>query len=255
MGVDRASFDDLVTLVTAPTGPTARRRADPARARPERRRPEQILWRWRASARATRKIRTAARAPSTEAAAPRCAGELGGHRHEENAAKLVNTACDFADRGRQRSRLRGLHPGPPVSSTRHGRAWNRRGGRRCARRELRSPSSRLPTPRTPQKKGARASSRPRTRTACRKPAKMASRRSVPATARLRRVVRRFAIFPEKSRELCQRLARGMSFIELGPPAASGSSTCLVSSRRRPRASPARHSPPRLSRSSSTSILT
>jgi superfamily II DNA or RNA helicase len=97
MKVDRASFDDLVTLVTqAP--PWEKDRLSGVRMllqaiaadRPDA--PEQILarWTWRL-ARATRKAQD--RAASAEFAdAKRLLGALAnsrGHRHEENAAKLV----------------------------------------------------------------------------------------------------------------------------------------------------------------------
>ena len=97
MVVDRASFDDLVTLVTqAPTWEKDRasgvrvllkaigeRKADA---------PEQILarWTWRL-ARATRKVQDR-RASAEFPEAKRLLGALAnsrGHRHEENAAKLV----------------------------------------------------------------------------------------------------------------------------------------------------------------------
>ncbi len=100
MTVDRASFDDLVTLVTqAP--PWEKDRVQGVRillraigeGRPDA--PEQILarWTWRL-ARAVRKVldrKASAEFPE----AKRLLGALAnsrGHRHEENAAKLVNTA-------------------------------------------------------------------------------------------------------------------------------------------------------------------
>ena len=100
MRVERASFDDLVTLVTqAP--PWEKDRLPGARMllqaiaheRPDA--PEQILarWTWRL-ARATRKAQD--RAASAEfAEAKRLLGALAnsrGHRHEENAARLVAAA-------------------------------------------------------------------------------------------------------------------------------------------------------------------
>jgi ribonuclease E len=100
MGVDRASFDDLVTLVTqAPTW--EKDRAAGVRvllrglADGKADAPEQILWRWTwRLARATRKIQDR-RASAEYPEAKRLLGALAnsrGHRHEENAAKLVNTA-------------------------------------------------------------------------------------------------------------------------------------------------------------------
>jgi superfamily II DNA or RNA helicase len=103
MGVDRASFDDLVTLVTqAPTW--EKDRAQGVRillrglADGKVDAPEQILWRWTwRLARATRKIQDR-RASAEYPEAKRLLGALAnsrGHRHEENAAKLVNTARDL----------------------------------------------------------------------------------------------------------------------------------------------------------------
>jgi ribonuclease E len=103
MGVDRASFDDLVTLVTqAPTW--EKDRAQGVRvllrglADGKADAPEQILWRWTWKlARATRKIQDR-RASAEYPEAKRLLGALAnsrGHRHEENAAKLVNTARDL----------------------------------------------------------------------------------------------------------------------------------------------------------------
>ena len=98
--VDRASFDDLVTLVTqAPPWEKDRlpggRMLLQAIAQGKPDAPDQILarWTWRL-ARATRKAQD--RAASAEfAEAKRLLGALAnsrGHRHEENAAKLVTAA-------------------------------------------------------------------------------------------------------------------------------------------------------------------
>jgi hypothetical protein len=98
--VDRASFDDLVTLVTqAPPWEKDRlpggRMLLQAIAQEKPDAPEQILarWTWRL-ARATRKAQD--RAASAEfAEAKRLLGALAnsrGHRHEENAARLVAAA-------------------------------------------------------------------------------------------------------------------------------------------------------------------
>jgi hypothetical protein len=103
MTVERADFDDLVTLVTqAPTWEKERLagirillRAI-ADGKPDA--PDQILerWTWRL-ARATRKVQD--RRASTEyPEAKRLLGALAnsrGHRHEENAAKLVKTALEL----------------------------------------------------------------------------------------------------------------------------------------------------------------
>jgi len=102
MRVERADFDDLVTLVTqAPTWEKERLsgirvllRAI-AEGKPDA--PDQILarWTWRL-ARATRKVQDR-RASNGYPEAKRLLGALAnsrGHRHEENAAKLVRTALE-----------------------------------------------------------------------------------------------------------------------------------------------------------------
>jgi hypothetical protein len=100
MRVERADFDDLVTLVTqAPTWEKERLQGIRvllraiAEAKPDA--PEQILarWTWRL-ARATRKVQDR-RASAEYPEAKRLLGALAnsrGHRHEENAAKLVQAA-------------------------------------------------------------------------------------------------------------------------------------------------------------------
>jgi hypothetical protein len=102
MIVDRASFDDLVTLVTqAP--PWEKDRVQGVRTLlralgdSKVDAPEQILarWTWRL-ARATRKVQDR-RASGEFPEAKRLLGALAnsrGHRHEENAAKLVNAALE-----------------------------------------------------------------------------------------------------------------------------------------------------------------
>jgi len=102
MTVDRASFDDLVTLVTqAPTWEKDRvdgvRTLLRALGNAKADAPEQILarWTWRL-ARSTRKVQDR-RASAEFPEAKRLLGALAnsrGHRHEENAAKLVNAALD-----------------------------------------------------------------------------------------------------------------------------------------------------------------
>jgi ribonuclease E len=103
MRVERADFDDLVTLVTqAP--PWEKERLPGIRTllraigdeKPDA--PEQILarWTWRL-ARATRKVQDR-RASSEYPEAKRLLGALAnsrGHRHEENAAKLVKAALEL----------------------------------------------------------------------------------------------------------------------------------------------------------------
>jgi len=103
MRVERADFDDLVTLVTqAP--PWEKERLPGIRTllraigdeKPDA--PEQILarWTWRL-ARATRKVQDR-RASAEYPEAKRLLGALAnsrGHRHEENAAKLVQAALEL----------------------------------------------------------------------------------------------------------------------------------------------------------------
>jgi ribonuclease E len=100
MQVERADFDDLVTLVTQ--APTWEKERLPgirvllraiAEGKPDA--PDQILarWTWRL-ARATRKVQDR-RASAEYPDAKRLLGALAnsrGHRHEENAAKLVQAA-------------------------------------------------------------------------------------------------------------------------------------------------------------------
>jgi ribonuclease E len=103
MTIERADFDDLVTLVTqAPTWEKDRMSGIRVllRAIGEGKvdAPEQILarWTWRL-ARASRKVQDR-RASSEFPEAKRLLGALAnsrGHRHEENAAKLVNAALEL----------------------------------------------------------------------------------------------------------------------------------------------------------------
>jgi ribonuclease E len=102
MRVERADFDDLVTLVTQ--APTWEKERLPgirillraiAEGKPDA--PEQILarWTWRL-ARATRKVQDR-RASAEYPEAKRLLGALAnsrGHRHEENAARLVQAALE-----------------------------------------------------------------------------------------------------------------------------------------------------------------
>jgi ribonuclease E len=102
MTVERADFDDLVTLVTqAPTWDKDRvqgvRILLRAIGEGKADAPEQILsrWIWRL-ARTTRKVQDR-RASAEFPEAKRLLGALAnsrGHRHEENAAKLVNAALE-----------------------------------------------------------------------------------------------------------------------------------------------------------------
>src|SRR6188472_4168181 len=103
MRVERADFDDLVTLVTqAPTWEKERlpgiRTLLRAIGEEKPDAPEQILarWTWRL-ARATRKVQDR-RASAEYPEAKRLLGALAnsrGHRHEENAAKLVAAALEL----------------------------------------------------------------------------------------------------------------------------------------------------------------
>jgi hypothetical protein len=103
MIVERADFDDLVTLVTqAPTWEKDRaagvRILLRAIGEGKADAPDQILsrWTWRL-ARATRKLQDR-RASAEFPEAKRLLGALAnsrGHRHEENAARLVNAALEL----------------------------------------------------------------------------------------------------------------------------------------------------------------
>ena len=103
MTVERADFDDLVTLVTqAPTWEKDRmggvRVLLRAIAEGKANAPDQILarWTWRL-ARASRKLQDR-RASAEFPEAKRLLGALAnsrGHRHEENAAKLVNASLEL----------------------------------------------------------------------------------------------------------------------------------------------------------------
>jgi ribonuclease E len=103
MTVERADFDDLVTLVTqAPTWEKDRmggvRILLRAISEGKADAPDQILarWTWRL-ARASRKLQDR-RASAEFPEAKRLLGALAnsrGHRHEENAAKLVNASLDL----------------------------------------------------------------------------------------------------------------------------------------------------------------
>jgi ribonuclease E len=103
MRVERADFDDLVTLVTqAPTWERERlagiRTLLRAISESKPDAPDQILarWTWRL-ARATRKVQDR-RASAEYPEAKRLLGALAnsrGHRHEENAAKLVQAALEL----------------------------------------------------------------------------------------------------------------------------------------------------------------
>lgn len=102
ISVDRASFDDLVTMViSAPTWEKDRvqgvRILLRALGEGKVEAPEDIIarWTWRL-ARATRKLQDR-RASSELPEAKRLLGALTnsrGHRHEENAARLVNVALE-----------------------------------------------------------------------------------------------------------------------------------------------------------------
>jgi hypothetical protein len=103
MGIDREAFDDLVTIVTqAPPWEKDRlpgiRTLLRALGDGKVDAPEQILsrWTWKL-ARATRKAQDR-RASAEFPEAKRLLGALAnsrGHRHEENAAKLVNAAMEL----------------------------------------------------------------------------------------------------------------------------------------------------------------
>ena len=146
MRVERADFDDLVTLVSqAP--PWEKDRAAGVRimlraiadGKPDA--PDQILarWTWKLS-RAVRK-QLDRKASQEYPDAKRLLGALAnsrGHRHEENAAKLVNAALEMPTRGRRRAARvgRGLHAARDAAARGGPRAARHDpGGRRLDRRE------------------------------------------------------------------------------------------------------------------------
>ena len=146
MAVERADFDDLVTLVTqAPTWEKDRlpgvRILLRAIGEGKANAPDQILarWTWRL-ARATRKVQDR-RASAEFPEAKRLLGALAnsrGHRHEENAARARQRRARAADRGRRRApRLRrGLHAARDEADRGGaGAARHAAGGRVRARRE------------------------------------------------------------------------------------------------------------------------
>ena len=167
MRVERADFDDLVTLVTqAP--PWEKDRAAGVRillraiaeGKPDA--PDQILarWTWRLS-RAVRK-QLDRKASQEYPDAKRLLGALAnsrGHRHEENAAKLVNAALEMPQRGRRRAaRLRrGLHAARDAAARGSARAARHDpGGRRLDRGEPAAAEDRpvaRAAPQAPQEEG------------------------------------------------------------------------------------------------------
>src|SRR5437763_985463 len=132
MVVERADFDDLVTLVTqAPTWEKDRvqgvRILLRAIGEEKADAPEQILarWIWRL-ARATRKVQDR-RASAEFPEAKRLLGALAnsrGHRHEENAAKLVNAAREQL--GTVQEVAHGLAENLPAPKQPSGRSRRRR---------------------------------------------------------------------------------------------------------------------------------
>ena len=270
MGVDRASFDDLVTLVTqAPTW--EKDRAQGVRillrglADGKADAPEQILWRWTwRLARATRKIQDR-RASAEYPEAKRLLGALAnsrGHRHEENAAKLVNTARDLPIEvgAALLASAEGYTPRATRSSTRHGRASEpSRRSPPHSPRTFRSPSSRAAHA---VAGAARRRARRRSQQQARAPERRPAGESRPKTPRSRP--------PRRLRRYCSVAAGGSPFLRsrsrrnlvssaasASPDGMSSSSSSIslgaardprrrpgCPSRRRPPASPARRSPPR-----------
>ena len=158
MTVERADFDDLVTLVSqAP--PWDKDRAAGARillraiGEGKANAPDQILQRWTWKlAKATRKVQD--RRASTEfPEAKRLLGAVAnsrGHRHEENVAKLI--------RSRRRCRSRSAPPSsPPPRGTRRGQTTRSTGRARSSARSARS-RTRSPTicPRRRRRRASRA---------------------------------------------------------------------------------------------------
>ena len=149
--VERADFDDLVTLVTqAPTWEKDRlqgiRVLLRAIADGHADAPEQILarWTWKL-ARASRKAQDR-RASAEFPEAKRLLGALAnsrGHRHEENAARLVNAALEQPLAGRAR------RCSPPRRATRRARTSCSTRRARSSGRSRRSPralAENLPQP-------------------------------------------------------------------------------------------------------------
>ena len=146
MRVERADFDDLVTLVSQappwekdrPVGVRTMLRAI-AESKPDA--PDQILarWTWKL-ARAVRK-QLDRKASQEFPDAKRLLGALAnsrGHRHEENAAKLVNAALEMPKEvgGRAARVGRGVHPARDATARGSARAARLDpGGRRLDRRQ------------------------------------------------------------------------------------------------------------------------
>ena len=169
MPIDRASFDDLVTLVTqAP--PWEKDRVQGVRillraiGEGGRTRPEQILarWTWRL-ARAVRKVLDR-KASAEYPEAKRLLGALAnsrGHRHEENAAKLAAAAKELpiATAAALLASAEGYTPRANTCSRRpRGARHDQRGRERARRRPARAEgASRPPAAPAPQEEaGGRA---------------------------------------------------------------------------------------------------
>ena len=170
MPVERADFDDLVTLVTqAPTWEKDRlqgiRILLRAIADGHAVAPEQILarWTWKL-ARASRKVQDR-RASAEFPEAKRLLGALAnsrGHRHEENAARLVNTARDqpLAVGAALLASSGGLHPAREPAARRSARATrDGRGDRRRARRQPAAAQAAADAPPPPQAQAHRQAHR------------------------------------------------------------------------------------------------
>ena len=166
--IDRASFDDLVTIVTsAPTWEKDRvqgvRVLLRALAEGKAEAPEEIVarWTWRL-ARATRKLQDR-RASAELPDAKRLLGALAnsrGHRHEENAARLVNVALEQPSQvgGRAARVGRGLHA-HRAAADRTGRASGSGRSRRSPTRWPRTCPRRRTRPESPAAGGVARSSR------------------------------------------------------------------------------------------------
>ena len=172
--VDRADFDDLVTLVTqAP--PWEKDRAAGVRillraiGEGKADAPDQILarWTWRL-ARATRKIAGPPRERRSSRRRSGCSARVAnsrGHRHEENVGQLVKVAARDAAPGRRRA-------------PRLGRGLHAAGERRCstapARSSARSRRSRTRSPTTSRRRRRRRASRAGAQAQAARPAEAAA---------------------------------------------------------------------------------
>ena len=161
--VDRASFDDLVTLVTQappwekdrlPGGRMLLQAIEQGEARRTGPDPRPLTWRLARAPRARRRIARPARSSQRRSACWALA-ELSSHRHEENAAKLVAAAPAAPARGCGAARVgRRLHAALDKAARRcprgsgHGSRRGRRSWPRISRAEASRRSRRRRRPRS-----------------------------------------------------------------------------------------------------------